>query len=467
MELGTEINGLNMPRAFEAIEALLTQNKWVDRKLRILAFAANHYDKWSNAFTLIRPIEDSRDSIPTPKSKHYPTLRAQIQDVSLKELKEIIEKHKETGTFIIDGMEIEGKANLDSWSLSRRAGGNIYDSRACLACRVVSNPQHGFKSGSLLDYINPYFAGPIDFVNECTGLRLSEHNDPVGSIAIVIPDIRAYFSNIKKTDKSLTVEVGGIALADASFKIKGEMTVQGVVQKIDSKVVDGKAEVIADSTPSAVRLWVVGTASDVYDEYYEPLYLHDSRAHHRNFGVISSTSDTGLQQLIAEALDSGENDTVEFKPYIRITNQKVDELIPVMLAFLNTRGGSIFMGISDEMVVKGIDVEVLKNATTKKLFDAACWEYVSELKQIVNREIIGPHEIKYDVVEYHEKKILVISVPRGEVRPYLRQDKKDWVYVRRGATNRQASREEIVTMVLSQSEGLTNYSMNQITPSDF
>ncbi len=460
MEFDSEKHGFILKQALETVEAALSENRWLDRKLRISAFAANYDGKWFNAFTIIRPVEQV--TTPVPGSMQYSILRAQVQDVSLIELTKMLRRHDETGSIVIDGLEIHGKVNLDSWVLSRHAGGNIYDSRACLVCRGTPNPQYGFRVGSLLDYENPYFASSIDFVNDFTGLQLREHDDPVRSIAIVVPDIRAYFSGIEKNQNGFVVTVSGTGIDQVGLKIKGEISVDGTSKKIDSEVIKGKASINATLPVSAIRLWLIDSSSNVFDEYYEPVYFRDERAIRRTFNAISTASSAGLHRLVVNALNSGENEEVEFKPYIKITNQKIDELVPTILAFLNTRGGTIFMGITDGMEVEGIDKEVMQNAKNRSSLDAAIGEYIAELKQLINREIAGPYEIKYQPIEYLGRYLLVLSVLRGKARPHLRQGKKDCIYIRRGASNMQANRENIEAMFQSDNSGPLGMPTNHI-----
>lgn len=112
-----------------------------------------------------------------------------------------------------------------------------------------------------------------------------------------------------------------------------------------------------------------------------------------------------------------------------------------IIAFANTNGGTIYIGYDDNANLIGV-----KNAQ-------------KELHRISNMisDSIDPNlifNISMEIVNENEKDIIVIKVLKGTKRPYYLKSKgmtSEGVYLRLGATNKQASRDEIVKMMMEDS----------------
>jgi len=131
-----------------------------------------------------------------------------------------------------------------------------------------------------------------------------------------------------------------------------------------------------------------------------------------------------LQELIKE----GESKTLEFKE----TLPKNDSIAKTVIAFSNTSGGKLIVGINNQREVVGID--------DKEIFELQD-KIASSLADSCHPNILP----EIYTLHIHGKIVLVIEVSRGNLLPYyLKNHGKDsGVYIRLGATNRQASAEMI------------------------
>ncbi|MGZ8548919.1 MAG: RNA-binding domain-containing protein [Sulfuricurvum sp.] len=134
---------------------------------------------------------------------------------------------------------------------------------------------------------------------------------------------------------------------------------------------------------------------------------------------------------ILEVITRGENKTVEFKEKL----PKNESIAKTVIAFSNTSGGRLIIGVSDVREVIGIDEEnifELQDKIASIVFDHCA---PTILPEIYTLNIGG-------------KLLLVIEVSRGNLLPYyLKHHGRDaGVYVRLGATNRQAGIEMIHEM---------------------
>lgn len=130
-----------------------------------------------------------------------------------------------------------------------------------------------------------------------------------------------------------------------------------------------------------------------------------------------------------------ENEILELKS--KVTPNLCKEII----AFANTKGGTIIIGYDDNSNLIGVE-----NAK-------------EELDKISNMiaDSIDPNlifNISLEIVEELGKDIIVIKVLKGTKRPYYLKSKgmtSEGVYLRLGATNKQATRDDIVKMMMEDS----------------
>ncbi len=146
---------------------------------------------------------------------------------------------------------------------------------------------------------------------------------------------------------------------------------------------------------------------------------------------------------IVSDIESGEGKQLEFKENFPSS----DTLAKTIVAFANTGGGKLLIGVDDQGVIKGIspdqDIFDLQDKAASIIYDTC---YPNILPDIYTTNLQG-------------KILLVIEVYRGNLLPYFlkRSGKSDGVFIRIGATNRKASAENIIELGRQQ----LNISYNQ------
>lgn len=138
-------------------------------------------------------------------------------------------------------------------------------------------------------------------------------------------------------------------------------------------------------------------------------------------------------------LNQGENASVEFKQ----GNVRSEGLAREMIAFSNSYGGTIVVGVDDEGKILGVDGD--KN-------------YEEWVVNISRNNVIPPIHVSCHWVTLQGKGILLVEVPKGKDRPY--QDNSGRFYVRVGSTNRIASLYEL--MRLFQQGGFYHYDGTEV-----
>lgn len=133
---------------------------------------------------------------------------------------------------------------------------------------------------------------------------------------------------------------------------------------------------------------------------------------------------------ILEEIKQGESKTLEFKE--KLPNSQ--GIAKSIIAFSNTTGGKLIIGLDDKGSIKGIEDDIfeLQDRVSSIISDNV---YPNVIPNIYLQNIDG-------------KIILVIEVFRGTLLPYYFKShgKTEGVYIRIGATNRKASMENIIEL---------------------
>ena len=106
-----------------------------------------------------------------------------------------------------------------------------------------------------------------------------------------------------------------------------------------------------------------------------------------------------------------------------------DDLSAALVAFANADGGQLIIGVSEERKVIGVrDTAKLRH-------------YVDN---VALNNCVPPLTISQDAVPYRGKEVVVVSVGKGEQRPY--RTSRGVYYIRTSSGRRQASREELLRL---------------------
>lgn len=123
---------------------------------------------------------------------------------------------------------------------------------------------------------------------------------------------------------------------------------------------------------------------------------------------------------LIEIIDLGETSTVEFKEKI----PSIDGLAAEMVAFANSLGGMLVVGVDDNGKVRGLTSEQLK-------------EYQDMAMKAASNGIKPPlGSIWTEIVKIEEQNILVVHIEKGNT---LHRDKNHVIYVRSGPNKRKVT----------------------------
>jgi ATP-dependent DNA helicase RecG len=147
---------------------------------------------------------------------------------------------------------------------------------------------------------------------------------------------------------------------------------------------------------------------------------------------------------VFELINQGESGSLEFKE----EQVRPESLVREMVAFANTFGGIILIGVADDGVITGISK-------------------VAEIEQrVIN---VARHSVTpalcptIESVVLEGKSVCVITVGKGTAKPYQTLDGK--FLLRVGSTNRQATQEELSR--LFQAAGLVHFDISPVAGTGF
>ena len=139
------------------------------------------------------------------------------------------------------------------------------------------------------------------------------------------------------------------------------------------------------------------------------------------------------KQELQETIAQGENSSVEFKTL----PLRPESLAKEMTAFANSQGGMILLGVSDSGEVEGLDDEK---------------DYEEWVMNVARNNVSPAIAVEYAEFVLQGKRIALISVPKGQDKPYQAGDQ---YLIRAGSTNRRATQAEL--MRLFQAAGIFHY----------
>lgn len=144
---------------------------------------------------------------------------------------------------------------------------------------------------------------------------------------------------------------------------------------------------------------------------------------------------------LKEIIDNGENSYIEFKE----EGIKVKDLAEEIVAFANSEGGMILIGVDDNRNIVGVSDTLIEE----------------KIMNVCRNNCIPNIIPNFQNVEIDGKIIAAITIPKGLNKPYYTTDHK--YYLRVGTTKRIASREELLR--LFEANGTLHYDISPVEDS--
>jgi len=384
--------------------------------------------KWAGNWKLVLAryaVLPSDDLTEYAKSFDYDDFHLHENTVTIEQFLSLLESIEHDGTLRVPGSEgvsvngrIQKWPNTNNHQPSSESAFNLDWPADSYAFMAMGEYQAQAPSGPFAVINQPLFDTGQAAMNFFFEMQTGYFSYP-GAALIFLPNYTARIREIRLGPSSLVlrIETGkGVLATDLLAKIYLES--QTRIAQVETLFTGNEAQVPFEYQPNLYLLYLFSLRTGEVLDY-------------RRFGIGwgGSSQDVFVEsspESIEQLIRSGENKQVEFK---QVIPKNWSEFAETAVSMSNGNGGTILLGVDDNGQVVGVQDPKVSDS----IHDA--------LRNLCEPAI----EPKIEMQILREKTIGVIQIPEGTAKPYILKDKG--VYVRFGATDRLASREEIVNLV--------------------
>lgn len=156
---------------------------------------------------------------------------------------------------------------------------------------------------------------------------------------------------------------------------------------------------------------------------------------------LSSTSSEDDIFNVEEVIAKGESQHIEFKSTLRWNihsgqmGKEIEQAwMKTVVAFLNSEGGTLLVGVADDGEIIGTELDKFKND------DKYLLHVNNSIKNHIGVEYAN--YIKFDLVDYQEKKVLCVECKPFDEAVFLNMGKEEEFYVRFGPSSKKLTTKE-------------------------
>lgn len=259
---------------------------------------------------------------------------------------------------------------------------------------------------------------------------------------VAIPDRRGTIRQFRAEGNALKVLVEHAS--DLTLRCVATRTgFRGDTEILITDVKEERADFTFGGGVQELRVWLITPSGQWLDEYHESAAFASWGHRASIYSRPRADTDEPYGALL-QRLQDGESDTTEFKAWIppHRRDHKADELLKTVCAFANTKGGTVYIGVTDHAEVVGTGKELKRNYRGSPADVAEQRDrYVKDLRRILSEGIRPSLGVHYEWVGVADHHVLQIQVSKSPEPPYALVESGD-IYVRAGATSRKARPDE-------------------------
>lgn len=254
-------------------------------------------------------------------------------------------------------------------------------------------------------------------------------------IFFLLPETRAFIAGAKFSDSgTLDVTLAGTEIDALPLLIKGAYWEDKSIHHFETQVCESNAVLTVPTDTDRLEYYLIDREGMVFDFHREDRFSRLS--------ADGRTATRTLEDQVRKASSDGEGLNVEFKPFVdpeqKLTsgNQKtkLHEIITTVVAFANTDGGYIYLGVDDDCHITGVDLKLSEWANSA-INESTINRYLGTLKSKIKDIVHGEIALRLSHVQVDGVLVVVIEVPPAVSKPVtIRQD--NYLYARTGASNR-------------------------------
>jgi hypothetical protein len=266
----------------------------------------------------------------------------------------------------------------------------------------------------------PTLANPHEFSTDWIGFDRPRQGHEQNITVAILPDHRIRLGPVTFGEQDVTVAVtfGPGEPTPTTFRATWILNEPPRETRVELTPQEGSLHLSYPTEWATLHVYAIAEPSGELLDWVE---IHRTHGYTDDVVVVTSSA-----RQFEELLEEWETQTIEFKTSVNPTN--AHDFIQTVVAFLNTDGGTIFVGVEDSGTVVGIRNPETIEQTVANFIEEFCEPAVVPT---------------YEVVEVGSLKILAVHIPVGRDRPYVHRP-TGAIYVRRGSHDRPARRAEIL-----------------------
>jgi Putative DNA-binding domain len=281
-----------------------------------------------------------------------------------------------------------------------------------------------FPDAQLIDYELPYRPSATAYVKEFLSFEaFHDVNDGRrGQFIIDIPDRRGA---IRCAGNILSINTPTIPL-----RLTG--TLDGAVVDLrDSNVFE-----YDDKTPHDLDLWLLTADSEIVD------FLSTSYWPHQYERAVAEQE---RGERYAELVRQGESELCEFKEWIDLHHEKASDLEKTVCALSNQKGGTMFIGVTDEGDIVGIASKVARRGEDPASAIAA---YAASIRNRLSEALKDNQCFGLAVESVSGTSLIVVAVQKSrDINFIVRSEHSKIAFIRHGATSMKLTPPEMKAMI--------------------
>lgn len=176
----------------------------------------------------------------------------------------------------------------------------------------------GFPERPLLHLTNPCYPTLGHAIREWTGLRrfVPQTTSNQGTVILVLPEFRASIQEIFLLGNSARITLA-LPQDETALTLRSTWVIGGRTRHSSERVYGDHVTIDVPRDAEEAYLWLLNEQGELLDSYQEPGFMvREDRRLLRGHGPIAD-----IETILKDAR-SGETDTVEFKPFVKLDHKK-------------------------------------------------------------------------------------------------------------------------------------------------
>jgi hypothetical protein len=399
----------------DEINDLVKKNKAVYKSALVITALSRRQDSWNNVFTKITlSNEDDEFS----EKLEYDDFILNKVSITVDDFHDMLGDLVRTGELKVKNCpDVKATGNFETDSRWRYRSSkdewikNEWPTHHYIF--KIDSEVIGYPSGNpLVSTRYPHFPNSESAIKYYNDIDLISHS---GSIFLFLPNYQLKIDKLSMGSEYLDLKLilNDIKQEELIGKLYCEK--EGRIKTEDFYIDENPKRIHLDFIPDIMSIYVLKNDGDILD--FRRIYLSWPSSPSKD--VVIDVKEADVLTMIKQ----GENQHIEFKK--ELNNKYKGEFIESVVAFANGEGGAILLGVDDKSKIVGFSTDKIE-------------------EQIINiiRSWCDPFiEPEIKSVTIDDKPITIIGISKGTNKPYTLRDRG--VYVRRGSTDRIASRIEL------------------------